>query len=476
MTSQFAFKRTGDADYPRYLKVLLQGPPKSGKTTFITTAPNVVIASCEAGLMSIAHLDVPYVEIDGTDKLQSLEMVLRDDTLRAQAAKKLGLEKIETVAVDTLDAWQEMLKKEILAENRRTQMQQADWGTLKERMAAILKRFVTLPVNVIFTVHTTTTQDDESRLIYAPALQGSIKDEIAGYVDFSLLSFRQRETDSQGNAAVKYYLKNEGDLKNPHLGNRAAGRVPEICVPDFEVLHDAVFSAVKPRPRHVIKGDESPVTALVAQSSSQSTATAAAEPVEIQVPTPAKPSGIPADDPSAPINAAGISMLTKSYTEHGLLVPEDLKTWTLEKGRKVATYFTAWKTDKAAGKAATHDDLTAVLEAYEAFAGEMPGVQTGVENLKGQSKSEGKRESTPEPEAPAEEVQSADEAAEEAAVALVEEKLGGTVISHGISPDAKCDTCGGEIDDKDIANLGVRRFKKAFCVKDYKLAVQAAKR
>jgi hypothetical protein len=475
--SQFAFKRTGDADYPRFLKVLLQGPPKSGKTTFITTAPNVVIASCEAGLMSIAHLDVPYVEVDGTDKLQSLEMVLRDDTLRAQAAKKLGMEKIETVAIDTLDAWQEMLKKEILAENRRTQMQQADWGTLKERMATILKRFTTLPVNVIFTVHTSTTQDEESRLIYAPALQGGIKDEIAGYVDFSLLAFRQRETDAKGAAKVKYYLKNEGDLKNPHLGNRAAGRVPEICEPDFATLHKAVFtaierSAVERKARsEVIREEDAPEAP--AQTLSQA--------VVVEVP---EPTGVPADDPQARITATGVTMLTKQYTEHGLVVPEDLKSWNLDKGRKVSRYFTAWKADKVAGKNPTRDDLTGVLEAYEAFAGEMPGVQTGVENLKPSKAAKPEPEEKhaeilpateplPEPEP---EVTSEPEQTEEGAVALIQETFpGATVISHGVKDDAKCETCSNAIDDKDIANLAVRRFKKALCVKDYKLAVKAAK-
>jgi hypothetical protein len=164
-------------------------------------------------------------------------------------------------------------------------------------------------------------------------------------------------------------------------------------------------------------------------------------------------------------------MLTKSYTEHGLNVPEDLKSWDLEKARKVATYFTAWKADKAAGKGATQDDLTSVLEAYEAFAGELQGVQTGVENLKPR-KTEPKAVK-PEPEAP--EVQPSDDTVDEAAVTLLQEKLGATVISHGVVDGAKCEVCGEPIDDKDIANLGIRRFKRALCVMDYKESVKAAK-
>lgn len=459
--TQFAIKRTGDADYPRHLKVLVQGPPKSGKTMFISTAPNVVVAACEAGLATIAHLDIPYVSVDSTEKLQNLEMILRDDTLRDHAAKQQGMPKIETVAIDTLDAWQEVLKREILAENRRTQMQQADWGTLKERMSTIMKRFVSLPVNVIFTVHTSTTQDDEQRLIYAPALQGSIKDEIAGYVDYSLLSFRQRETGADGVTRINYYLKCEGDQKNPHLGNRAAGRLPEICAPQFAVLHNAVFSAIPTRtiPMNVIKEVPDRTPEPVAQSPSQ----------PAPVVTPAPPSGIPEDDPSKPITASGISMLTKEYTAQGLLLPVDLNSWTLGKGWQIAKWFVAWKTDMAAGGSTiTRDDLVEGLKSYDGFAGEMEGVQTGVENLK-----PGKAKSLDNP--PQDKPKTDDADVEESAMNLLQDQLGAVVIGHEVAADAKCDVCGDQVDDPDIANLGLRRFKKALCIKDYKQAVAEAR-
>lgn len=462
--SQFAFKRTGDADYPRHLKVLVQGPPKSGKTTFITTAPNVVIASVEAGLMSIAHLDVPYVDVDGTDKLQSLRMVLNDDALRAQAAKQLGLEKIETVAIDTLDAWQELLKKEILRENRHSKFERDDWGTMKERMAEILKAFVALPVNVIFTVHTTTTQDEDSKMIYAPGLQGSIKDEIAGYVDFSLLSFRQRETAPNGQPVIKYYLKAEGDLKNPHLGNRAAGRLPEICTPDFRLLHDAVFKGFKP-------ASELP-------AAPESIVVSAAQPTQAAQ-SVSQPTGVPADDSQQPINAAGFTMLTKEFTAQGFVVPENLSEWTMGKARNIARYFVAWKADRATGQG-TRDDLVEYLKAMDAFAGEMPGVQTGVENLKPAATANPQPSDEPVKgdEEPVTQLATQSEVGEKPdssmsteeaqAVALIETQLGGVVIGQEVKPDAPCDVCEKPVDDLDIANLGLRRFRKTLCVEHYK--------
>jgi len=503
--AQFAFKRTGDADYPRYLKILLQGPPKSGKTTFLATAPNIVVAAVEAGLMSIAHMDIPYVEIDGTDKLQTLHTVLQDDTMRSKAAKQLGLPQIDTVAIDTLDAWQEMLKKEILKENRRTSMQQADWGTLKERMATILKAFVALPMNVIFTVHTSTTQDDESRLIYAPALQGGIKDEVAGFVDFSLLAFRDRQVDAQGNPKIAYFLKNEGDLKNPSLGNRAAGRVPEISEPKFSTLFDAVFKGIKrdvpsqnpteitvdapkpvaqpqategikianlPEPEQASTGAQNVSTA---QAPSAPEPAPAAAPAPAPQPTEATTPGVPLSDDDKPINAGGLQVLTKHYMAHSLALPADIQTWTLGKARMIAKWFVAVKADALAGQVTDRGTIIDYLKAYDAYAGDLPGVQTGVGNVETPPKppvEPAEEVTTPAPSADATptppETGTSEQAQMDEAVALVKDQLGGVEIGREVVPGTKCATCGEVVDDVDIANLAMTRFQKPLCVKDYK--------
>lgn len=497
-------KRTGDADYPRYLKCLVMGPPKSGKTTFVSTAPNPVVCAAEAGLMSVAHLNLPYVTVNGTPDLETLLQILKDDTLRARAAQKIGVPKIETVAIDTLDAYQEILKKEILKENRRTEMQQADWGKLKERMSQILKAYVSLPLNVIFTVHTTVTQDEESRQIYAPGLQGSIKDELAGYVDFSLLSFRQKETAADGTSAVRYYLKNEGDLKNPHVGNRGAGRVPEICEPNFKLLHDLTFSGIENlAPTHIIEMDESsapvsagpvqpaaPVRQQVAQSSSQP---APAAPTTTSAPaTPAapQPTGVPQDDAGKPINAAGITMLTKEYQAQALKVPEDLPSWSLAKGRNVARFFVAVKADIAASpqdKDQMTTDLHEMLKGLEAWAGPADPNQTPVEKKATRKKKDpeaAKPEAVPSTPPPADglvqappavaapTVQSDAPVSQDQAIAAVEEQAGGVVIGQEVMPDAKCEECGNPVDDVEVARLALSRFRRVLCIADYKAAAK----
>jgi len=469
------FQRTGDANYPRHMNVLLMGPPKSGKTTFISTMPNVVVADCEAGLMSIAHLNIPYMHIDGSDKLQTMLLILQDEKLRASAAQQMGLPSIESVAIDTTDALQEIMKKEILKENRRTQMQRDDWGTLKERMTSVLKAFTKLPMNVVFTVHTEITQDENQKQIYAPGLQGALKNEIAGMVDFSLMTFRQKETDDQGISKIKYYLKNEGDEKNPHLGNRSQGRVPEVCDPDFKTLHALTFAGINPttineEPEAITiqstaempqpEASQPPKTEEVAQSESQATEPKKAE---------SKPTGVPAvDDSEKPINAAGITMLTKEYDQQGLVKPTDLESWTLGKARSIAKFFVAWKADASTNKA-TREDLITFLQAAEAYVATKEEVSTPVQNDEANAPTPKKAVSKPKPvaeEQPSSEPEP--EPTHDEAVATVQKELGGVVIGQTVGDDAKCEVCDKPVDDKDVAQLALSRFQKVLCVSDYK--------
>lgn len=486
------FKRTGDADYPRHLNTVLMGPPKSGKTTFISTAPNVVVGAAEAGLMSIAHKNVPYIDIKGSDTLQQLIMVLGNDTLRAKLAEQLGMEKIETFALDTTDAFQEILKKERLRAERRTQMQRDDWGWLKDNLTEMIKALVACPINVILTVHTKTTQDDESRIITMPGLQGAIAEDLAGLVDFSMLAQRSREVKPDGTPYMRYYLQVEGDNKNPHLGNRGAGRLPMEVDPDFVTLHKAVFDGITTNPtaQPVIQVGNTSDQVEVAQSSGQAQAAAA----------PAQPTTTaPPSDDDQPVNATALQVLAKFYDEFGWkLNEESYKAINLGDARLIARMFKAQKEDLANGKQTQEKATSEMLELLRSMgvppvgdvAPTTPDVQTDVPTETPAAEASASAETAP--ETPSETLPSGDTPAdttqtqeqpttqadapvtEEEALKTLEDKVGATVIGIKHDPDAPCEECGGAIDDQDIAELSFNRYKRRLCVKDYIAATKTA--
>lgn len=375
-------QKTGGPNYPKHIKALIMGPPKSGKTSTLSTFPNIVIADVEAGLMSIAHKNTPYVEVDDSQKLQQLLMILGNDALRKQAAASLDLPDIESVGIDTLDALQELLKKERMRSEKRTTFQRDDWGWLLEQMTEIIRGFINLPLHVAFTVHTTTTFDDESRMIYAPGLQGAIQDRIAGMVGFSMFSQRTVEVDPKtGNHYTSYKLLTEGDTKNPHLGNRAAGALPRTIEPDFKVIYDAVYANIQQAQalqeeaqtsliEQAPEGDQS--SEQVAQSVSHPEPVAVEVPVEApepeQEPAPEQPSGTPEvkNDEDDPVTANAVSYLTKAYKELGISVPQDLETWTLGKARMIVQWINSNKEDWQRG---TVDEATFRTELIRGLKG-----------------------------------------------------------------------------------------------------------
>ena len=355
----FAFKRTGDGDFPSHIKALVIGSPKSGKTTFISTFPNVVVADVEAGLMSIAHKNVPYVTIDKVEKLQTLLFVLRDDAMRAKAAEQMGLEKIESVAIDTMDALQELFKKERLAAERRTQFEMKDWGWLLDQFRELIRGFVSLPLHVIFTVHTKTVHVDEQRTVTHPGLQGAIAEEIAGMVGFSMMTHRTREVDAQtGQPYTQYRLQVEGDDQNPHLGNRAMGRLIGFIEPDFAVLHKAIYDGLRLDQQREGRVD----------MDAGSEVEVAPEPA--QEPTPKPGNAPPGDD--EPVNSAALQHIERMLSEWGFVMPDTSSTWDMGFARMIGRMFVATKDDLANGKIEGGEDeakrnLRTFLEDIDAY-------------------------------------------------------------------------------------------------------------
>lgn len=529
------FKRTSSSDFPAYLKVLVTGPPKSGKTTLLGTVPNILVLDTEPhanNLESIAHLDVPYATITNTDDLRQIAFQLRDNTLRRQLAEYYGLPDIQAVAIDTLDTLQKIMKVERMKEQKSSQFLRDDWGWLKTEMEAILQEFTSLPMHVFFIVHTGTKEmgkGDASYTVVLPGLEGSISQSIAGMVGYSLLAFRTEEMAADGTKYTKYWLKTEGDDTHEFLGTRTAGRLPAQIEPDMATIYNAVMAGRKAAQSNasavktaVIEASAALITGEeVAQNEGQDSPVQTAvqtPPVQVD-PSPEPPAKTPDDEP---VNAAALTHVKKVYDAVGLEFPEEIiSKLTIGEARGLVMAWRAVQADHAEGKGAgglspqeemvkhlismgwtaepstqqasarpAAADLTpaegnlegTVAEVLSWARGDLERIQEGYDRevAKGDAarkglltklESLGAKVQTP-VETPSEQVASvepvADEpTAEEGPVGLIQEQLGGTVISEEINANAKCEVCGNPIDDLELAELGQKRFDKQLCVKDY---------
>jgi hypothetical protein len=238
-------KRTGADDYGRFTKALIVGEPGSGKTLISSTWKNPIYASAEGGLMSVADRNVPYVEIKSSKDLLQLKGQL--DQAPEVREKVFGFP-IDTVIIDTIDEVQKILIKERLEETRQDSMKMQDWGWLAEQMKAIVTGFRNMPLHVVFTCHIKDKDDQETGQSWTtPGLQGAIGNDIAAYVDFSLLLKTSTLTDVVDGKAQKRIirvLQTYRDARNPWIKDRSGKLPSELVVnfeDDFQRIYDLVY-------------------------------------------------------------------------------------------------------------------------------------------------------------------------------------------------------------------------------------------
>lgn len=365
------FKRTGSDDFPTHLKVLVSGPPKSGKTSLLGTVPNLIVLDTEPhanNLQSLAHLDVPYVTITNTDDLRQVLFMLSDSTLRKQVAAGYGWDDVGGVAIDTLDTLQRIMKTERMKEMKQSQFMRDDWGWLKTEMESLVEAFTSLPMHVFFMVHTKTKEmgkGDDSFTVTLPGLEGAISESIAGMVGYSLMSFREERVQPDGSLQTKYFLRTEGDATRDFLGTRVNGvKLPTVIEPNMGTIYNAVLAARPKKQAAPVEVGQTPETAApVAPAVDNPPVETPSVPVQEapaqqqapaqqaqEAPAPTAPADRPADD--EPINPAALGHVKKVYEAASLPFSEELliEKMTIGQARETVVMWRAALKDQAEGK------------------------------------------------------------------------------------------------------------------------------
>jgi hypothetical protein len=191
-------KRTGGISAANGVKLIVYGQAGSGKTCLIPTLPNVIAISAEAGLLSIADFNIPYIEVTNMEQLRDAYAWCKDSAEAAQ---------FQSVALDSISEVAEVV---LAHELKRNKDGRAAYGELNTTMQEMIRAFRDLPgKHVYMSAKLEKSQDEMGRLLFNPAMPGkSLTQGLPYYVDecFAL----RVERDSDGNAYRGLMCQSDG--------------------------------------------------------------------------------------------------------------------------------------------------------------------------------------------------------------------------------------------------------------------------
>lgn len=284
----------------RFIKILVAGPPGSGKTRSASTWPNPLYADVEGRLLSVRDRDVHAIDIRQVADLDELRAVLAQDPKVRE--KILGVP-VQTVVLDTVDEIARLIIKERLKAEKQEAMRMVDWGHLGDSLRSLLRGYRNLDMNVVMNVHVRSESDSETgRTWEKPAIQGQVGDEIAAYVDEAVLLVARPTIDPKtGEKVLQRHFQTHPDAAHTWVKDHSGTLPLEFPInlnDDHARLSALIFGelAVKaPEPvlqRPAKAAVERPVKAVAKRAASTPTVEAVEVPVPVteeipeSVPTP----------------------------------------------------------------------------------------------------------------------------------------------------------------------------------------------
>jgi hypothetical protein len=225
--------------------LVVAGPPGIGKTPFALTSPDPYLLNVEAGLQSVAHLQVPTTRITSMADLLEIRNVL---ALPADERKEILGFDVGTVIIDTIDEVSRIAAHERMKAEQKTEMGPGDWGWLADELNALVRGFRSLDMNLILVTHTKDQQNGETgEISHKPDISGAFGHQLPAAVDIVGL-IERRAVFGEGEEAVnKTFFVTDNRRGYDWLKNR--GRLPDVIEmnfeDDFKCIHETFFSGVE---------------------------------------------------------------------------------------------------------------------------------------------------------------------------------------------------------------------------------------
>lgn len=143
------------------VKILVHGQAGIGKTCLCASLPDPIIISAESGLLSLASLDIPVIEIKTLDDLGEAH----DWLAGSDEAKKY-----KSICLDSISEIAEVV---LTDEKNKEKDPRRAYSNLQDIMMDIMRSFRDLSGrNIYFSAKQERVQDDVGRLLFGPSMPG----------------------------------------------------------------------------------------------------------------------------------------------------------------------------------------------------------------------------------------------------------------------------------------------------------------
>lgn len=167
------------------VKVVVYGMSGAGKTSLISTLPNPIVISAEAGLLSLSGTDIPYIEVSSYNDLKEAYQYIVGE----------NGQQYQSIAIDSISEIGEVVlahEKQVNKDGR------AAYGEMATQVLELMRAFRDISgKHVYFSAKCEKAQDEAGRMLYAPSMPGNKLAQQIPYLVDEVLALRV-EKDAEG--------------------------------------------------------------------------------------------------------------------------------------------------------------------------------------------------------------------------------------------------------------------------------------